>query len=48
MPSDHCRTISRIVVGLLLLAALGGCGGNPPAAGATWDQGVWGTSTWQP
>ena len=48
MRSHHRRTIARIVVALLLLAALGGCVGKPPAAGATWDQGVWGTSTWQP
>lgn len=49
MGSDVRRTIARLAVALLLVAALGACGGDPPPAGAaTWDQGVWDTSTWQP
>lgn len=49
MRSEVRRTIARIAVALLLVAALGACGGDPPSAGAaTWDLGVWGTSTWQP
>ena len=49
MRSDVRRPFARLLVALLLLAALGACGVDPPPPGAaTWDQAVWGTSTWQP
>jgi hypothetical protein len=49
MRSHERRTIVRLVGALLVLAALGACGGDPPPVGAaTWDQAVWDTATWQP